>query len=57
MVPARPPKTPHHYVFSVLAADVRLHLPEDATVDAVRRALAGHTVGSGTLVGRYGRTG
>ncbi|MCZ0997110.1 YbhB/YbcL family Raf kinase inhibitor-like protein [Streptomyces mirabilis] len=55
--PCPPAGKPHHYVFSVLAADVRLHLPGDATVDAVRRALAGHTVGSGTLVGRYGRTG
>ncbi|WP_405885244.1 YbhB/YbcL family Raf kinase inhibitor-like protein [Streptomyces sp. NBC_01136] len=55
--PCPPSGKPHHYVFSVYAADRRLNLPEDATVDAVRRALAGHTVGSGTLVGRYGRTG
>lgn len=55
--PCPPSGKPHQYVFSVLAADARLHLPGDAMVDAVRRALAGHTVGSGTLVGRYGRTG
>ncbi|MCX5190268.1 YbhB/YbcL family Raf kinase inhibitor-like protein [Streptomyces sp. NBC_00268] len=55
--PCPPAGQSHHYVFSVLAADTRLHLPAGATVDAVRRALAGHTVGSGTLDGRYGRTG
>jgi phosphatidylethanolamine-binding protein (PEBP) family uncharacterized protein len=55
--PCPPAGQSHHYVFSVLAADTRLHLPAGATVDAVRRALAGHAVGSGTLDGRYGRTG
>ncbi|MFF3462279.1 YbhB/YbcL family Raf kinase inhibitor-like protein [Streptomyces sp. NPDC001984] len=52
-----PPKgdQPHHYVFSVYAADRRLDLPAGATPDDLQRALAGHTLATGTLTGRYGR--
>ncbi|MFJ8603507.1 YbhB/YbcL family Raf kinase inhibitor-like protein [Streptomyces shenzhenensis] len=47
---------PHHYVFTVYAADRRPDLtPATATADGLRRALAGHTLASGTLTGRYGR--
>ncbi|MFE0515264.1 YbhB/YbcL family Raf kinase inhibitor-like protein [Streptomyces sp. NPDC058964] len=46
---------PHHYAFSVYAADRRPDLAPDATLDDVRRALAGHTLAVGTLTGRYGR--
>ncbi|MEU3337596.1 YbhB/YbcL family Raf kinase inhibitor-like protein [Streptomyces sp. NPDC006668] len=46
---------PHHYAFTVYAADRTLHLPSDASPDDLGRALAGHTLASGTLTGRYGR--
>jgi Raf kinase inhibitor-like YbhB/YbcL family protein len=46
---------PHHYVFSVYATDQKLALATDASPDAVRHALTGHTLASGTLTGRYGR--
>lgn len=54
-----PPKgtrsRPHHYVFSVYAADRTLRLPAGASVADLERALAGHTLAAGTLTGRYGR--
>ncbi|MGI5458861.1 YbhB/YbcL family Raf kinase inhibitor-like protein [Streptomyces sp. CA-249302] len=52
-----PPKgdKPHHYVFSVYAADRTLDLPSTASPDDVKRALTGHTLATGTLTGRYGR--
>jgi Raf kinase inhibitor-like YbhB/YbcL family protein len=52
-----PPKgsPPHHYVFTVHAVDRTLHLPSDASPGDLGRALAGHTLASGTLTGRYGR--
>jgi len=53
--PCPPKGKPHHYVFSVFATDVKLTLSPGASADDVKRALAGHTAGSGTLVGRYGR--
>ncbi|MBK3579953.1 YbhB/YbcL family Raf kinase inhibitor-like protein [Streptomyces sp. MBT65] len=46
---------PHHYVLSVYATDQRLALATDASPDAVRHALTGHILASGTLTGRYGR--
>ncbi|MGW2519061.1 YbhB/YbcL family Raf kinase inhibitor-like protein [Streptomyces sp. NPDC001617] len=52
-----PPKgdQPHHYVFSVYAADRALKLPATTTPDDLKRALTGHTLAAGTLTGRYGR--
>ncbi|MFF0221920.1 YbhB/YbcL family Raf kinase inhibitor-like protein [Streptomyces sp. NPDC004629] len=47
---------PHHYVFTVYAADRRPDLtPATATADGLRRALASHTLASGTLSGHYAR--
>jgi Raf kinase inhibitor-like YbhB/YbcL family protein len=46
---------PHRYVFSLYATDRRLSLAPGATPDDLRHALAGHTLASGTLTGRYGR--
>jgi Raf kinase inhibitor-like YbhB/YbcL family protein len=53
--PCPPPGKPHHYVFTVYAADRRLGLGPGATTADVKRALTGHTLASGTLTGRYGR--
>ncbi|MCX5062088.1 MULTISPECIES: YbhB/YbcL family Raf kinase inhibitor-like protein [unclassified Streptomyces] len=52
-----PPKggAPHHYVFTVCAADRTLSLSPDASPEDLKRALTGHAPASGTLTGRYGR--
>jgi Raf kinase inhibitor-like YbhB/YbcL family protein len=46
---------PHRYVFAVYAVDRPLRLDSDASPDDVRKALAEHALGSGTLTGRFGR--
>ncbi|WAL68198.1 YbhB/YbcL family Raf kinase inhibitor-like protein [Amycolatopsis cynarae] len=46
---------PHRYFFRLHAVDRPLGLGEDATGGQVRAALAGHVLGTGTLVGRFGR--
>ena len=53
--PCPPKGRPHHYVFSVYAADRTLDLAADASAADVKRALSGHTLASGTLTGLYGR--
>lgn len=53
--PCPPKGKPHRYVFSVFAADRELSLSQGASVDDLKRALAGHATGAGTLTGRYGR--
>ena len=45
----------HRYLLTVYAADRRPSLAPGATADALRRALTGHTLATGTLTGRYGR--
>jgi Raf kinase inhibitor-like YbhB/YbcL family protein len=44
---------PHRYVFRVFAADAPLGVPDGASADALRAALRGHELASGTLVGVY----
>lgn len=46
---------PHHYTFQLYALDLRLEVPSAFTRDDVRRAMAGHVVGRGVLVGTYER--
>ena len=44
----------HHYHFRLMALDVpALDLPSKATVDDVRKAVAGHVLGEAELVGTY----
>jgi len=52
-----PPKgdPPHHYVFSIYALDDSPGLSPGASPDAVREAIAAHTIAAGTLTGVYGR--
>jgi Raf kinase inhibitor-like YbhB/YbcL family protein len=52
-----PPKgdPDHHYVFSVYALDDQPGLPPGATPAAVRAAIAGHAIATGTLTGLYRR--
>jgi Raf kinase inhibitor-like YbhB/YbcL family protein len=54
--PCPPKRNPeHHYVFSVYALDERPGLPPGATPAAVREALPGRTIATGTLTGLYSR--
>jgi Raf kinase inhibitor-like YbhB/YbcL family protein len=46
---------PHRYVFAVYAVDRPLGLGSDASPDEVRKAVAEHGLGSGTLTGRFAR--
>ncbi len=51
-----PPKGPaHRYFFKLYALDTRLALQAGATKAEMERAMAGHILAQGQLVGRYGR--
>jgi Raf kinase inhibitor-like YbhB/YbcL family protein len=53
--PSPPPGKPHRYYFKVYALDRLLELPVGATKQHVVEAMEGHIIGSGQLMGRYGR--
>lgn len=54
--PAPPPGSgTHHYHFELFAVDSKLHLPDEATREELVRAMAGHVIASGELVGCYAR--
>src|SRR5690606_6094577 len=46
---------PHRYVFRLIAVDEPLDLPDDASVTDVHRAVQGHELASGEVVGLYAR--
>jgi len=48
-----PPKGTHHYVFTVYALDTKLNLPPGASKKQVVKAMNGHVLASGELVGRF----
>lgn len=48
-----PPKGTHHYVFTVYALDTKLNLPPGALKKQVVKAMNGHVLASGELVGRF----
>lgn len=52
-----PPKgdAPHHYVFSIYALDDYPGLAPGASPAAVREAISGHAIASGTVTGLYRR--
>jgi Raf kinase inhibitor-like YbhB/YbcL family protein len=50
-----PPSGVHRYYFRLFALDRKLDLRSGAKRAAVDRALAGHILASGTLMGRFGR--
>lgn len=51
-----PPKGPaHRYFFKVYALDIELNLLTGATKQDVERAMKGHILAEGQLVGKYGR--
>lgn len=51
--PEPPPGPPHHYHFKVLALDTMLNLQPKFTVEELDRAVRGHIVSQGELVGTY----
>ena len=53
--PCPPPGKPHHYRFRVFALDGKLDLAPGASPSDLERAMKGHVVGEGTLVGTYRR--
>lgn len=56
MGPGAPAPGPyHHYTFELFALDTKLDLMPDATRADVLKAIDGHIVGKGVLVGRFHR--
>lgn len=53
--PGAPAPIYHHYVFSIWALDTKLSLTETATRDDVMKAMDGHVLDKGFLVGRFHR--
>jgi Raf kinase inhibitor-like YbhB/YbcL family protein len=53
--PCPPPGKPHHYRFRVFALDGKLALPARSSASDLERAVKGHVLGEGTLVGTYQR--
>ena len=45
----------HHYTFELFALDTKLELGADATREDVLKAVDGHILGKGVLVGRFHR--
>ena len=50
-----PPSGTHRYYFRAYALDNVLSLPGSATRSAVEKAMAGHIIAKGTLMGTYSR--
>ncbi len=53
--PCPPPGKPHRYFFKLYALDAWLRLPPGATKREVERAMEGHILARGQLIGRYRR--
>ncbi len=50
-----PPFGTHRYYYRVFALDTQLHLPPGADKEAVKRALAGHVIDEGELMGKFSK--
>jgi Raf kinase inhibitor-like YbhB/YbcL family protein len=53
--PAPPRGKPHRYFFKLYALDTILNLKEGATKQDLERAMKGHVVAQGQLMGKYSR--
>jgi len=53
--PCPPPGPAHRYFFKIYALDTKLSLPPNSTKEAVERAMSGHILDKGVLMGRFGR--
>jgi len=51
--PCPPGHSPHRYVFDLYALDTKLNLPAGASKKQVVKAMKGHVLASGELVGRF----
>lgn len=51
--PCPPGHSPHHYVFDLYALDTKLNLPPRASKKQVVKAMKGHVLASGELVGSF----
>ncbi|HXW57518.1 MAG TPA: YbhB/YbcL family Raf kinase inhibitor-like protein [Candidatus Cybelea sp.] len=51
--PCPPGDSPHRYVFTVYALDLKMDVPPGATKDHIVRAMRGHILARGELLGRY----
>jgi Raf kinase inhibitor-like YbhB/YbcL family protein len=46
----------HHYHFQLFALDARFHLGPDATLADLKKAMAGHVISDGEIIGTFERT-
>jgi Raf kinase inhibitor-like YbhB/YbcL family protein len=53
--PSPPPGNPHRYFFKVYALDTMLDLPAGADKAQLEKAMRGHVLGQGQVMGKYGR--
>jgi Raf kinase inhibitor-like YbhB/YbcL family protein len=53
--PCPPPGGPHRYYFKLYALDRELDISPGSTKTDVEKAIEGHILGKGELMGRYGR--
>jgi Raf kinase inhibitor-like YbhB/YbcL family protein len=53
--PSPPPGSPHRYYFKLTALSVELKLAAGAKREDVLKAMEGHVLGEGWLMGTYGR--
>ncbi len=53
--PCPPPGPPHRYFFKLYALDTPLYVIEGASAATVERAMRGHILAQGQLIGKYGR--
>ncbi len=53
--PCPPPGKPHRYYFKVYALDTKLDLPAGAIKADVEKAMNGHILAKGEIMGKYGR--
>lgn len=50
-----PPSGKHRYFFRVYALDVRFELPASTTADQLKKAMEGHILGMGELMGTFAK--
>jgi Raf kinase inhibitor-like YbhB/YbcL family protein len=48
-----PPSGTHHYHFKIYALDTEFELPDECDKDSLMKAMEGHIIGQGEIVGLY----
>ena len=54
--PCPPPGKPHRYIFRVFALDTMLDLDSDSGKEDLEKAMEGHVLAKGELIGLFGRS-